>query len=74
MPSSSIETNPLICPLCHKPNGCAYAAGKPHTKCWCMSLSVPEELLTRIPDEQRRKSCVCKACVNEFNARETDSV
>ncbi|SFS62102.1 cysteine-rich CWC family protein [Paenibacillus sp. 453mf] len=74
MPSSTIDINPHICPLCHKPNGCAHAAGKPHTECWCMSQSVPKELLSRIPDEQRRKACVCEACVTEFHARGTDEV
>ncbi|MFD2703038.1 cysteine-rich CWC family protein [Paenibacillus shunpengii] len=72
MSSSSIEINPLLCPLCHKSNECAYAAGKPYTECWCMSRSVPQELLSRIPDEQRRKACVCEACVIAFHARGTD--
>ncbi|MCM3785643.1 cysteine-rich CWC family protein [Neobacillus mesonae] len=69
MTSSSIEINPLICPLCGNSNGCAYASGKPHTECWCMTLAVPKELLARIPAEQRRKACVCEACIRAFNAR-----
>ncbi|WP_160034518.1 cysteine-rich CWC family protein [Paenibacillus sp. An7] len=62
--------DPLICPLCRKPNHCAYAAGRPAEECWCMNLSVPKRLLSQIPDEQRGKSCVCEACVRAFK---TDS-
>lgn len=61
------EIDPKICPLCGKPNHCAYQAGRPHTDCWCVTTSVPKELLQQIPADKRRKACVCQACVNEFN-------
>ncbi|GIP44965.1 hypothetical protein J45TS6_34240 [Paenibacillus sp. J45TS6] len=66
--STRSMNNPLICPLCRKPNHCAYAAGRPAEECWCMNLSVPKLLLAQIPDEQRGKSCVCEACVRAYKA------
>jgi hypothetical protein len=54
------------CPLCGEDNGCYAVLGKDPHKCWCMTASVPKQLLTQIPDEDRNKSCVCKACVDKF--------
>ncbi|WP_127530838.1 cysteine-rich CWC family protein [Paenibacillus kobensis] len=57
------------CPLCGRDNRCACAAaGCPDdaTGCWCFTVSIPEQLLTRIPSELRGKACVCPACVEAF--------
>ncbi|WMT39320.1 cysteine-rich CWC family protein [Paenibacillus sp. D2_2] len=62
------EIDPLRCPLCGQPNHCAYAAGQSHTTCWCNNLSVPKPLLEQIPDQFRRKACVCENCVRTYIA------
>ncbi|MBR2564122.1 MAG: cysteine-rich CWC family protein [Paenibacillus sp.] len=53
----------LRCPLCGESNNCAYAAGKPHSECWCNNAVFPEEVFERIPAEHRRKSCICQQCL-----------
>lgn len=58
--------NPSQCPLCGKDNQCAVTAGRPPEECWCMTLSVPQVLLEKIPSEFRRKACVCEQCVRTF--------
>lgn len=55
-----------ICPICKKENKCAAVLGTDPTKCWCMTIKVPKELLKLIPDELRGESCVCKSCVEEY--------
>ena len=49
------------CPICGQDNKCTR-----NEECWCMETEVPEELLSRIPEENRG-SCVCKSCVEKFN-------
>ncbi|MDQ0171067.1 cysteine-rich CWC family protein [Paenibacillus tundrae] len=63
------QMNPLVCPLCGEANGCSYAAGAPHSECWCNQAVFPEGVFDRIPTEQRRKSCICQTCLVEFKAR-----
>ncbi|WP_083189096.1 cysteine-rich CWC family protein [Paenibacillus sp. KS1] len=63
---SEVVIDPKICPLCGNENHCAYQAGRPHQECWCMTLSVPQALLEKIPQELRRKACVCEQCVRAF--------
>ncbi|WP_246201091.1 cysteine-rich CWC family protein [Vibrio ziniensis] len=38
--------------------------------CWCNdpTITFPEELLSQIPPELRRKACICKTCVLNFQA------
>lgn len=55
-----------ICPICNKANRCAIVASEDPRKCWCMTTKVPKELLSKIPNELRGKSCVCKDCVISF--------
>ncbi|PZM64783.1 cysteine-rich CWC family protein [Paenibacillus dendritiformis] len=69
---NTVLIDPQRCPLCGQPNHCAYAAGRPHTECWCMKRSVPQELLEQIPAEQRRKACVCEECVKAFMEKNKD--
>ncbi len=54
-----------VCPLCGGPNACAPAAGGTlATPCWCTTVSIPAEVLARLPADQVRKSCVCKSCAS----------
>ena len=60
--------NPAACPLCGGPNGCllcASVAGK--EPCWCVGVKMPDELLTRVPENFRHRACVCRACVENFH-------
>jgi len=60
-----------VCPLCGGPNGCPLASDAPYKgSCWCMQLDMPEELMKRLPEESRGRSCICHRCVAE--ARRTE--
>jgi hypothetical protein len=53
----------LTCPLCGGPNGCAPAiSGDFNSACWCTETKITPELLARVPEALRGKSCICKAC------------
>ncbi|MCY0963939.1 cysteine-rich CWC family protein [Parathalassolituus penaei] len=56
--------NNTSCPLCGQHNQCAAALKNSFdVECWCRDAEFPPELLAKIPEEQRRVSCVCPACV-----------
>ena len=57
---SSIEK---ICPLCGKPNNCMAELKE---RCWCNDVKIPLELLERVPDALKRKSCICIECITKF--------
>jgi hypothetical protein len=57
--------NDKKCPLCGKANGCMAGTGK-EKDCWCHSLKVPQELVDKVPEDQKRKACICKSCVEAF--------
>lgn len=59
--------NDKICPLCGKPNGCM--AGK-KGPCWCGSVTIPQELKESIPRDKRGKACICRNCIEEYNAKQ----
>jgi len=59
-----------LCPICGLPNDCATALGRSET-CWCCSVQIPQSLLDRIPDEARRKACVCQTCVKKAVEKES---
>ena len=56
--------DPSRCPFCGHDNRCAAASDSP---CWCFNTAVPGELLALLPQAQRRKACVCFACIQSFN-------
>ncbi|QJD88177.1 cysteine-rich CWC family protein [Cohnella herbarum] len=58
--------DPSLCPLCGESNGCGNLIGMPQGTCWCSSATFPPEIFKSIPDEKRRKACICKACVEKF--------
>lgn len=65
----TITPDPLACPLCGQANACVNLGDKDVTKsCWCNdpSIKFPEELLSQIPAEKRRKACICKACALKY--------
>lgn len=62
------ESSPLPlphrhCPLCGGDNACAPAAsGSFATPCWCRAVTMPPELLARVPEAERLRSCICPRC------------
>lgn len=64
--------DPACCPLCGQPNECQLCTTAAYKgPCWCEQLSIPEELLARVPPEQRNQACICRRCVMDFHrARE----
>jgi len=62
-------SNTRVCPLCGKPNNCQ--AELPQT-CWCNNVTVPKELIEQVPEQLKRKACICLNCIEQFN-NEKDS-
>ncbi|MDD2691018.1 MAG: cysteine-rich CWC family protein [Simplicispira sp.] len=50
------------CPLCHQPNQCAPAQGRPPEECWCMRAPVAPAALAKIPAAERGQRCICPVC------------
>ena len=48
------------CPICGGPNECGLAAGK--SECWCAGIEISKKALERVPEEARRKACLCRNC------------
>ncbi|NMM14381.1 MAG: cysteine-rich CWC family protein [Rhodoferax sp.] len=66
MPVTS-PIDPTCCPLCGQSNQCAgqveRATGIKQPPCWCNEASFGADLLARVPEQLRRKACICPACV-----------
>lgn len=68
-----VTPDPLLCPLCGKPNSCINLGAQDIEKtCWCNdpTIKFPEALLSKIPPELRGKACVCKTCVLNFHQQQ----
>lgn len=51
------------CPLCGGDNACAPAAsGSFETPCWCRAVTIAPEVLARVPEAERLRSCLCRQC------------
>ncbi|HEX2201657.1 MAG TPA: cysteine-rich CWC family protein [Longimicrobium sp.] len=62
-PAAETPVDPARCPLCGEANGCAMAGASPSGgACWCASVTIAGDVLQRIPEEARRKACVCARC------------
>ncbi|WP_421924442.1 cysteine-rich CWC family protein [Paenibacillus luteus] len=44
------------------------AVNEDQANCWCFYEKFPQELLQQLPDEQRGKACICKSCLDTFQA------
>ena len=64
-----MNINKSICPICGKPNNCAFEAGLSHKKCWCEEISVSEELMEKVPSDLRGKACICKECIMSYRGK-----
>ena len=45
-----MSTGEMKCPLCGGENHCGVAKGE--KECWCMTVSIPETLLTTVQESQ----------------------
>ncbi len=54
-----------LCPLCREENGCMAHSDE---SCWCNDVTVPQELIDLVPEAQQRKACICRFCIEKFNA------
>ncbi len=60
MTPDTAPVDPSRCPLCGKANECGAERGA--STCWCYSARIPEDVLNRIPADQRDRACICEAC------------
>ena len=72
MTSNDSSLNAALCPLCGRPNACQLCTTAAYKgPCWCATVSIPDELLARVPADQRNRACICQNCVTQFHhARE----
>lgn len=62
--------SPNLCPLCHQDNRCGnLSVCDSSTSCWCRSpeIKFSEKLLNKIPNDAKKKACICKACTLAHN-------
>ncbi|MBD1379586.1 cysteine-rich CWC family protein [Metabacillus arenae] len=55
----------IYCPMCGEKNDCMTGAGE-HGNCWCDKEVFPNEIFKLVPEESRRKHCVCINCFTKF--------
>ncbi len=58
-PEAEQQVDPLRCPSCQRPNGCATAEGK--TPCWCFEVVMDPQALAKLRPEQHG-ACLCREC------------
>ena len=61
--SQKKPVDPKLCPLCGKPNKCERVVCEAAENCWCAKVIFSQELLDRVPEEAKRKACICRECV-----------
>jgi Family of unknown function (DUF5522)/Cysteine-rich CWC len=62
--SMNNAVDPARCPLCGQSNDCRQCTSEVYKgPCWCMTMTIPDELLARVPAELKDKACICRACV-----------
>lgn len=61
-----MPTPECTCPVCGGPNACVMACGATDRACWCMSVTVPADLIERLPDEDKNTRCICQACITTW--------
>jgi len=57
-----MSTGEMRCPLCGGENHCGVAKGE--KECWCMTVSIPETLLTTVQREPN--ICLCSTCIDTY--------
>ena len=67
-----MKINPHTCPICKEKNLCLNLGETDKEKaCWCNepSIKFPEELLSQVSPELRKKACICKKCALAFQEK-----
>lgn len=54
----------MICPFCHTDNDCSVSEGQ---SCWCFTITIPDDMLKLLPDQEKGTSCICQTCVELYN-------
>ena len=66
MTLAAVNLDATRCPLCGQANRCAMEiereTGVRQGPCWCMQVDFAADLLARIPEPARDRSCVCATC------------
>jgi hypothetical protein len=66
--TSNKPVDASCCPLCDGDNDCQLCTSAAYKgPCWCMSMQVPEALLERVPQDLRRRACICRPCIEAFH-------
>ncbi|MEO4053332.1 cysteine-rich CWC family protein [Solibacillus sp. CAU 1738] len=55
------------CPICGADNGCKARTIEQAT-CWCMTKTIPENILQAVPKESKGKQCICQNCIDTFKS------
>ncbi len=63
--SQKKTVDPKLWPLCGKPNKCTRAACNAAENSWCSKVVFSKDLLDSVPEEAKRKACICWECVEE---------
>lgn len=66
--------NPMNCPICGKPNGCAAETNPAPDDCWCFHERFPDALLDKVPAEWKGKACICRDCLAQAKAQANDNL
>lgn len=58
------------CPVCGQPNLCAMEQARLTGQsecgpCWCTQATFGADLLARVPEQVRGKSCICARCASQ---------
>lgn len=64
MNPTTLQDEAAKCPLCGGPNDCQLCTASAYKgHCWCFNVEIPQSLLDSLPAEVRRKSCLCRKCI-----------
>jgi Family of unknown function (DUF5522)/Cysteine-rich CWC len=67
-----VTCNPARCPLCGGVNDCRLCTTAAYKgPCWCEKVSIPDELLARVPAGDRNRACICSDCVAAFHSEQS---
>ena len=59
----SEPVNDAICPFCLELNQCqAHETGD----CWCDQVVIPGQLLDLVPEQLKRRVCICRRCLQAY--------
>ena len=66
--------DPSKCPLCGNANLCGEVknssnktcGGENSLDCWCKSVDFSKTLLDSVPEQARRKACICQQCAQRL--------